>query len=397
MFYRQANIKNLLFLLVCITVLVVTTLLFTLGDIRRTVVGRTSDNWTSSLQINRTHNVAMGVHKLPQNQQSTKCLALKDIPHLVDSRPMNLTAGIPMYELERTIFPDHPERIRDVVSRGNRKLQRLVYTAAANVSLINGSRIMEGLASLQVRSGDYRYLPGGHWRPASCIPRWKVAIVVPFRNRTVQLSIFLRYMIPFLQKQQLEFAIYIVNQESDNSFNRGMLLNVGFLEALNFSHWDCFVFHDVDHLPLSEFNPYGCVDLPRHFIGGADNRQYKVPPWASMGGVCGFTTPQFWQINGVANVYWGWCCEDDDLKVRVRMARLKRTRYKGTIGYYKTISIHHEKIKKGVKRLERRNRKLLKTLRSRVKTDGLTNLKYDRPHLELHALYTNISVKIHRS
>ncbi|XP_038070108.1 beta-1,4-galactosyltransferase 6-like [Patiria miniata] len=417
MFSRRGIFRNLRYLLIFVAALSVTALLFTVGDIRN-VFGRKSDYRSLGFHINgepsigakhhgnnnsdsrqpsrmRTQ-IAVDVHELGLNQPLTKCLALKDIPHLVNDRPMNLTAGIPMHELERTIFPDHPERIRDVVSRGNRELLSLLYTAA-NSPQINGSLIMEGLASLQVRSGDYHYLPGGHWRPASCVPTWKVAIVVPYRNRTVQLSIFLRYMIPFLQKQQLEFAIYIVNQESDISFNRGMLLNVGFLEALNFSHWDCFVFHDVDHLPQSEFNPYGCVDLPRHFIGGADNRNYKVPYSTSFGGVNGFTTPQFWQINGFPNVYWGWCCEDDDLEVRVRTARLKKTRYAGTVGYYKAIRIHHDKIKKGLGELEKTNRVFLKTLRSRLKTDGLNNLKYDTPHLELHALYTNISVNIKHS
>ena len=54
-----------------------------------------------------------------------------------------------------------------------------------------------------------------------------------------------------------------------------MLFNVGFLESLNFSRWDCVVLHDVDHIPMSDFNPYGCVDMPRHFIGGADNFNWK--------------------------------------------------------------------------------------------------------------------------
>ena len=33
-------------------------------------------------------------------------------------------------------------------------------------------------------------------------------------------------------------------------FNRALSLNMGYVEALkDFPHWDCFIFHDVDHLP----------------------------------------------------------------------------------------------------------------------------------------------------
>jgi hypothetical protein len=39
-------------------------------------------------------------------------------------------------------------------------------------------------------------------------------------------------------------------QTSDEKFNRGLLMNIGFLEALNLdAGYDCFVFHDVDLLP----------------------------------------------------------------------------------------------------------------------------------------------------
>ena len=64
-------------------------------------------------------------------------------------------------------------------------------------------------------------------------------------------------------------------QNNSLAFNRAMLMNVGFLESLNFSKWDCFIFHDVDHVPLSDLNYYGCSGMPRHFLSGADRWKYK--------------------------------------------------------------------------------------------------------------------------
>ena len=53
---------------------------------------------------------------------------------------------------------------------------------------------------------------GGSYQPKNCRSRNKVAIVVPYRDRKDQLIIFLRYMHPFLQRQQLEYVIFIVEQ-----------------------------------------------------------------------------------------------------------------------------------------------------------------------------------------
>lgn len=54
--------------------------------------------------------------------------------------------------------------------------------------------------------------PGGRYEPSDCQSRHKVAIIVPFRNRTEHLTVFLRYMHPFLQRQQLNYVIIVVEQ-----------------------------------------------------------------------------------------------------------------------------------------------------------------------------------------
>ncbi|EPY79120.1 hypothetical protein CB1_000954014 [Camelus ferus] len=57
-------------------------------------------------------------------------------------------------------------------------------------------------------------------------------------------------------------------------FNRAMLFNVGFKEAMKDSVWDCVIFHDVDHLPENDRNYYGCGEMPRHFAAKLDKYMY---------------------------------------------------------------------------------------------------------------------------
>ena len=71
-----------------------------------------------------------------------------------------------------------------------------------------------------------------------------------YRDREDHLQVFLHHLHPILQRQQLDYRIFIVEQSREERFNRGTLLNVGFVEALKTSDdFRCFVFHDVDLLP----------------------------------------------------------------------------------------------------------------------------------------------------
>ena len=53
---------------------------------------------------------------------------------------------------------------------------------------------------------------GGRYEPETCQSRNKVAIVVPYRDRKDHLTVFLRYLHPFLQRQQLNYVIIVVEQ-----------------------------------------------------------------------------------------------------------------------------------------------------------------------------------------
>ena len=85
------------------------------------------------------------------------------------------------------------------------------------------------LQNLEEEKHSWDVFPGGFYRPASCLARHRVAIVVPFRDREAHLNIFINHMMPFLKKQQLEFAIYVVELAPKETFNRAMLMNIGFV------------------------------------------------------------------------------------------------------------------------------------------------------------------------
>ena len=55
---------------------------------------------------------------------------------------------------------------------------------------------------------------GGRYEPTECRARYNVAIVVPYRNREAHLIAFLANLHPFLERQQLAYTIFIVEQTS---------------------------------------------------------------------------------------------------------------------------------------------------------------------------------------
>ena len=62
---------------------------------------------------------------------------------------------------------------------------------------------------------------GGRWEPPSCSAPIRVAIVVAYRNRLESLLIFLNTLHPMLQKQHLDYQMFIVEQSENFSFNKG--------------------------------------------------------------------------------------------------------------------------------------------------------------------------------
>lgn len=175
-------------------------------------------------------------------------------------------------------------------------------------------------------------LPGGQWKPHNCHPQFNVAIILPYRNRDVQLAIFMNYIHPFLQLQNLDYKIFVIEQSPMREFNRAKLFNVGYKEATKISNFHCFIFHDIDLIPQNPDNIYACSKMPRHMSSSVNTFRYNLPYTGLFGGATAITRKVFEKVNGFSNVYYGWGGEDDDMYSRLRNKGLKVS--------YKTI-IHH--------------------------------------------------------
>ncbi|XP_072394471.1 beta-1,4-N-acetylgalactosaminyltransferase bre-4-like [Diabrotica undecimpunctata] len=229
--------------------------------------------------------------------------------------------------------------------------------------------------------------PGGHWQPSNCKVLKSVAIVIPYRCRGEHLLLFLQHMHPFLRKQMLDYTIFVVEQEGDGPFNRAMLMNIGFDEALKTRKFDCFIFHDIDLLPEDDRNLYTCPEQPRHMSVAVDIFKYKLPYPAIFGGVSAISTEHFKLLNGFSNSFWGWGGEDDDMSNRIRYHHLHISRYPVTIARYTMLT--HKKDTPSSTRYE-----ILKQGQQKYDKDGLNSLKFKLITKKLTPLYSWVFVNI---
>ncbi|XP_074927239.1 beta-1,4-galactosyltransferase 3 isoform X2 [Chelonoidis abingdonii] len=191
---------------------------------------------------------------------------------------------------------------------------------------------------------------GGRYQPVTCEPRSRTAVIIPHRNRETHLRHLLYYLHPFLQRQQLQYGIYVIHQAGNSTFNRAKLLNVGVKEALRDEEWDCLFLHDVDLIPENDHNLYTC------------------DPWSP-------------KHVSIAMNKFGY---------RVRLAGMKISRPPISVGHYKMVK---HKGDQGNEENPHRFDLLIRTQRMWTQ-DGMNSLTYTLLAKELHPLYTNITADI---
>jgi hypothetical protein len=156
----------------------------------------------------------------------------------------------------------------------------------------------------------------------------RLAIVVPYRDRTEHLKSFVPHVSAYFQRDKLDrfipITIHVVEQSGNAPFNRGKLLNCGYVLARDSAAYFCF--HDVDYLPI--WADYSWSSIPARLIW--HGLHLAEDPENFFGGVVLFDGSAFERVNGYPNSYWGWGFEDAELSLRCKIAGFAFERRDGT-------------------------------------------------------------------
>jgi len=153
----------------------------------------------------------------------------------------------------------------------------------------------------------------------------RLAIIIPFRNRETHLNKMLPHTVSFFRRATSIEPLFVVSEQGDDEeFNRGALLNHGYLLCRGIVDYVCF--HDVDYLPM--WADYSDPSLPSRIIWwGMDQRPVghgtTSVVTARKTGLAAVSVMKKWHFeaaNGYSNGYWGWGFEDTDLQRRLEVA-----------------------------------------------------------------------------
>ena len=166
----------------------------------------------------------------------------------------------------------------------------------------------------------------------------RLAVIIPHRERFRELVEIVPYLSDFLMLQKIPFTIWVLNQIDSHRFNRGLLLNLGFILASNSCEYICL--HDVDLLPLNHNISYRFHSAgPVHLTSPELHPVYHFEKF--FGGVLQISNRHYQLTNGFSNVFWGWGREDDEFFLRVKEAGLQVSRPQGITTGHETFYHNH--------------------------------------------------------
>ncbi|XP_076820561.1 beta-1,4-galactosyltransferase 2-like isoform X1 [Clavelina lepadiformis] len=234
------------------------------------------------------------------------------------------------------------------------------------------------------------YYPG----PANCTATNSVAVVIPYRDREVHLRYLLTYIHLILQRQQIKYRVFVVEQDDNLTFNKGQVMNSAFkyIKGKYGKEFDCYFFHDVDTIGEDDRITYRCKGGREvvHLSHKIERLHYRFCCGLTIGGVLGLTSSQLEAVNGFPNAYHGWGGEDDDMNNRI-LEIANFTIYRPPEDYVRFRTLFHEVDDQNPKNPERF--KLLKGWKDRAATDGLNSLQTIITRVAECLTHTHIYIK----
>lgn len=142
------------------------------------------------------------------------------------------------------------------------------YSAAASINSTPSLWDIDRLVKRNINSPACSMPPPSTKKP-------KVIIILPYRNRQLDLLAFLLHMIPYGRRRQINIEVLVAEQTSRKPFNRAKLFNAAVREIdlaakaggnNRLAGSSCFALHDVDKLPESPDVPYHCESGPHQLL-----------------------------------------------------------------------------------------------------------------------------------
>ena len=139
----------------------------------------------------------------------------------------------------------------------------------------------------------------------------KLAVIAPYNEKLIEN--FTDHFSAVVKQEGFYYKIFFIKQKSNRPLNKGKLFNIGF--SLVKDKFDYFCFHDVDFIPISNFDytpseqPICLYEkvLPVEFgqhDSIEDTSDFDVITDSHFGGAVLFDKNQFQSINGYSNDYW---------------------------------------------------------------------------------------------
>ncbi|CAG9786426.1 unnamed protein product [Diatraea saccharalis] len=268
-----------------------------------------------------------------------------------------------------------------------------LLTLKKNKPVCNYEQILQATESIENWQVPKKYddfsangISNGSYSPEDCNPMFSVAILVTYRNRQSQLNVFLPYMHTFLRKQNIHYKIFLIEQQDNKKWNKGMLYNIGARHAIA-ERFPCLILHDVDLLPLGAANLYACAKQPRHMSASIDKFRYVLPYDTISGGVLAITSEQYKLVNGFSNQYEGWGGEDDDFSSRLAAHGLQIMRFPPRAARY-TMLPHRPEARNPARAA------LLTHAVARARSDGMHALARASVRVAPQRLFTQVAVRL---